>query len=102
MLTRIQEAGLKVKQKKFQFGRVIGSGKVYPENAKVKAIHEFKVPATKKDVRSFLGLSRYYRQFVPDCSSIATPLTDLTQKTKPIKLWLCGPECDSAFKQQDR
>ena len=38
-------------------GHVIGSGKVYPKNTNVKAIHEFKVPVTKlKDVRSFLGL----------------------------------------------
>ena len=77
-------------------GHVMGGGEVYPETKKIKAVQEFKTPQTKKEVRSFLGLSGYYRRFIPDYSTIAAPLTDLTQKRKPsIVTW--SPECEDAF-----
>ena len=60
--------------------------------SKVEAVSTFPVPKTKKDVRSFLGLTGYYRKFMPQYATIATPLTDLTQKTGPICVkWT--PEC---------
>ena len=37
-------------------------------------------PLTPTDIRSFLGLAGYYRMFVEGFSSIASPLTTLTQK----------------------
>ena len=40
-------------------------------------------PRTKKEVRWFLGLAGYYRQFVPHFSDLASPLTDLTRKRAP-------------------
>ena len=50
---------------------------------KVEAVRTFKQPKTKKEVRSFLGLCGYYRKFIPNFSSIATPLSDLTRKSMP-------------------
>jgi len=47
-------------------------------------------------VRRFLGLTGYYRKFIPDYARIAAPLTDLTRKNKPNQvLWTA--ECDKAF-----
>ena len=74
VLGKIQEAGLTVKWKKCQFGmakcgylgHVIGSGKVCPESAKSEAVRKFEQPTTKTRVRSFLGLTGYYRKFIPD------------------------------------
>ena len=37
-------------------------------------------PLTKKNVRSFLGLTGYYHEFVPYYAAIAVPLTDATRK----------------------
>jgi len=44
------------------------------------------VPRTKKEVRSFLGLTGYYRQYIADYATIASPLTDLTRKSVPNKV----------------
>ena len=40
----------------------------------------------KKDVQSFLGLAGYYRNFIPDYSTITSPLSDLTKKGYPNKI----------------
>ena len=106
VLGRIEEAGLTAKPRKCQLGmseclylgHIIGSGKVKPEKAKIQAILDFQVPVTKKDVRSFFGISGYYRRFIQDYSTIAAPLTDLTQKRKPNKVtWT--RECYCAFRK---
>ena len=57
-----------------------------PMEAKVKAVKEFKQPKTKKDVRVFLGLCGYYRRFIATFSTIATPLSNLTQKEMPNRV----------------
>lgn len=106
VLRKIQQAGLTIKRKKCQFGmaecgylgHVIGSGKVCPEVAKIQAVKNFEQPTSKTRVRSFLGLTGYYRKFIPDYATLAAPLTDLTRKTKPNRVaWT--PECAVAFDQ---
>ena len=56
----------------------MGNGEVCPEVDKIQAVADFPRPGTRKDIRSFLGLSGYYRRFIPDYVTIALPLTDLT------------------------
>lgn len=46
----------------------------------MSAISNFARPSTKKQVRSFLGLVRFYRRFIPNFSVVAAPQTDLTKK----------------------
>ena len=38
---------------------------------------------TKTDIRAFLGLVGYYRQFINNFSLLAVPLSDLTKKDRP-------------------
>jgi hypothetical protein len=45
-------------------------------------------------IRSFLGLAGYYRQFIPDFSRIAKPMTELLKK-RVMFVW--SEECDKAF-----
>jgi len=67
-------------------GHVIGGGTVKPDPQKIKAVNNYLVPVTKKEVRVFLGLSGYYRQFMPHFSTIAEPLIELTKAQNPDKV----------------
>ena len=101
---RLRDAGLTVRPKKCQFamaecaylGHIVGNGMVRPQISKLEAIERFPVPLTKKEVRSLLGLTGYYRKFIPDYASIAAPITDLTRKGTPNRI-IWTEECDAAF-----
>ena len=104
VLQKLWEADLTVKQKKCQLamsrcsylGHVVGEGLVRPEHSKVDSVKQFQVPTTKSDVRTFLGLTGYYRKFIQEYAEIAAPLTDLTRKNAPNHVqWT--EECDGAF-----
>jgi hypothetical protein len=63
---------------------------------KTEAVKNFPTPITKKQVRAFLGLSGYYRKFVPDFATIAAPLTSLTKKNASNTVaWT--HDCETAF-----
>ena len=64
-------------------GHVVGSGYVKPEINKLEAVENFSVSKTKKEVRSFLGLTGYYRCFIKEYASMAVPPTNLTRKKCP-------------------
>ena len=111
VLQRIQSAGLTVKRKKCQFampecvylGHSVGSGKVSPEQVKVQAVLDFPVPTTKKEVHSFLGLTGYYRKFIPQYLSLdlASPMSDLPHKSAPNAVpWTS--DCTIAFEKLKR
>ena len=50
------------------------------DSQKIKAVKKWPRPTFAADIRSFLGLAGYYRRFMEGFSSIASPLTRLTQK----------------------
>ena len=101
---RLRSAGLRVKERKCSFakikcvylGYVVGSGTIESMECKVLAVQRFTQPRTKKQVRSFLGLCGYYRKFIPEFSTVASPLSDLTKKSmsKSVK-WIS--QCEKAF-----
>ena len=61
----------------------MGNGEVRPEKGKIEAVADFPTPVTKKNVRSFLGLTGYYRKFISDYATVALPLTDCTKNSAP-------------------
>ncbi|GFW47334.1 retrovirus-related Pol polyprotein from transposon 17.6 [Trichonephila clavipes] len=87
----LQEVGLKVNLEKCAFGRksvkflghIVGSGKHSPDPEKVETIRKLSRPTTKSEVRSFLGLTSYYRDYIQNFSQLVLPLTNLTKKNIP-------------------
>ena len=67
-------------------GHVVGKGQTRPRPAKIEAIMNAPRPETKSQLRSYLGLTGYYRSFIPNYASIAVPLTDRTKKGEPNKV----------------
>ena len=47
---------------------------------KVEAVMSWERLKSVFEIRSFLGLARYYRRFIDDFSRIAAPMTRLTRK----------------------
>ena len=56
-------------------------GQPDPEN--ILVVQECPQPTNLKELRGFLGLSGYYRNFIQGDGEIATPLTTLLQKNIP-------------------
>ena len=54
-----------------------------PADLKVQAVKDFLLPQTKKQIRQFLGLTGYYRRFVPKYAEHTYYLTEATRKTAP-------------------
>ncbi|KAK8779234.1 hypothetical protein V5799_019427 [Amblyomma americanum] len=59
---------------------VIGEGGVRPGTDKVRAIDEFSVPKDLHEVKRFLGLTSFFRRFVPRYAALSEPLSRLTRK----------------------
>ena len=67
-------------------GHNVGEGALSTSPVLLKKIQETERPSTKKQIRSFIGLTSFYRKYIPHFSEIALPLTDLTRKGQPSKV----------------
>ena len=56
-------------------GHVISRVGISIDPNKVEAVVDWARPTSVSEIRSFLGLARYYRRFVEGFSRIAAPLT---------------------------
>ncbi|XP_068213208.1 uncharacterized protein [Palaemon carinicauda] len=63
-------------------GHEIQGGTLSLQETNISKIQSAPKPKTKKEVRSFLGLTGFYRAYVPNYATIAAPLSDLTKKGK--------------------
>ena len=77
-------------------GKVVGQGEVRTIEGKVRAIRDFPVPTTKRELLRFLGMAGYYREFCPNFASVGAPLTDLL---KGDVKYVWAPICQQAFNQ---
>ncbi|MCI47673.1 retrotransposon protein, partial [Trifolium medium] len=58
-------------------GHVISSEGIAVDPAKVEAMLQWSTPESVSEIRSFLGLTGYYRRFIEGFSKLAMPLTQL-------------------------
>jgi hypothetical protein len=61
-------------------GHVVRKAITSPDLDKVKAMVEFLVPKIITNMQAFMGLIRYYRNYVRGYAKFATPLFELTKK----------------------
>jgi hypothetical protein len=79
---------LKAKMKKCRFGQkqveylghIISGNGVQTDPSKIKEILNWETPATLKKLRGFLGLTGYYRRFIPQYALICQPLYSALKK----------------------
>ncbi|GBG65156.1 hypothetical protein CBR_g49952 [Chara braunii] len=104
VLEKLREANFKINAKKCDWaktqvlylGHVLDGDGVKPEDSKIAAIRDWPTPRTLTELRSFLGLANYYRKFVRNFSTIATPLRRLLRKET---IWKWDKDCTSAMKK---
>ena len=85
---RLHEKGLTVNADKCLFGQsslwfygyTLTSNGLQADKKKVEAIKHTLLPKDVSQLRSFLELANYCSQFIPDFSTITSPLRHLTQK----------------------
>jgi hypothetical protein len=91
VLRKFHKAGLKLDIEKSEFafsevkylGFIISAGKGIKINfGKVEAIKKWEALTTVKEVRSFIGFSNFYRDFIKNFSEIAAPLMLLIRKNQ--------------------
>lgn len=64
------------------------------DEVKVKAIKKWMMPNNVKVLRSFLGLTNYYKRFIKRFLQIAAPLTNLMRNDEA---WNWAINCEEAF-----
>ncbi|GFU29256.1 retrovirus-related Pol polyprotein from transposon 17.6 [Trichonephila clavipes] len=74
---------LRDEERREYLSKSYGSGQHSPDPGKVESIKNISVPTTKKEIRSFLGLTSYYREYIPNFASLVLPLTELTRNRVP-------------------
>lgn len=75
-------------------GHMVDKKGIKPIIENVMKIQELPAPTNLKKLRRFLGMSQYYRRFIPKFSEISKPLTELTKKRQTFK-W--SDEAQQAF-----
>ena len=67
-------------------GHEIKHGLIHQNEENALKIRKVTRPGTEKGLRAFLGLTGFYKEYLPNYETIAVPLTDLTKKELPNKL----------------
>lgn len=101
---KLDQAKLKLQPQKCHFfkpeiiylGHKCSANGCEPDPEKTRAIQDIKIPKNVKEIQCFLGITNYYRRFIPNFAKLSIPLVKLTRKKNPFN-WT--EECNSSFKQ---
>ena len=101
-LSLTEEAGLKVKPEKCCLlpqrvpfvGHILSAEGVSTDPEKVSAVKSWPPPTNVSELRVFLGKIGYYRKFIPDFPTVASPLFLLEEKGRNF-VW--SNDCQRSF-----
>ncbi|RDY11417.1 Retrovirus-related Pol polyprotein from transposon 17.6, partial [Mucuna pruriens] len=65
---------------------VVGSYGVKVDREKVKVIQDWPTPKTVEEVKNFHGLTRFYKRFVKDVSTLISPINEIVKKKYGFKV----------------
>lgn len=107
VLKRLEQAGLRLKESKCLFlkstikylGHNISSDGLQPNEDKTAAILSAPVPLNVSQLRSFLGAVNYYRKFLPNVSTVLSPLYRLLEHKAH---WHWGKKEQKSFEEVKR
>jgi hypothetical protein len=77
-------------------GHIISKDGIVVDPEKIEAIREWSTSKNVTEVRSFMGLSSYYKRFIAWFSRIAHPITSFQRKGKKFQ-WT--EECERSFQK---
>ena len=75
---------------------VISGEGIAVDSTKVVFVTKWVAPTSVGEIRSFLGLARYYQRFIENFSKIVKPMTELLKKDTKFK-WT--EECEASFQE---
>lgn len=105
IFNKLRQAGLKIQIDKCNFlcketeflGHILTPKGIKPNPKKTETIQNLKLPTTQKQIKSFLGITGYYRKFVKDYAKIASPMVKYLKKETKINV--NDPSYISAFEK---
>ncbi|KAI4293215.1 hypothetical protein PAPHI01_2489 [Pancytospora philotis] len=104
------QAGLMLNEQKCEYqkeeiealGHQVSAQGIKPVKARIEAIVHAKLPTTRKEMQSYLGLVNYCRKFIPNLSTISAPLYALTKTScteEEFAMQVVEAEAQQAFKR---
>ena len=99
---RLSEAGLILNPEKCEFcraevkylGFVVNNKGLQVDPDKIAPIRDYPAPKNIRQVRRWMGMTSWYRRFIPDYATRMSPVTALLKKGKK---WEWGPEQQRSF-----
>jgi intracellular sulfur oxidation DsrE/DsrF family protein len=78
------------------FDHVLSAKVVVVDPSKIEAVSKWQSPKSVTEIRSFLGLAGYYRQFIENFFKIVKPMTELLKNNTPY-VW--SDKCEASFQE---
>ncbi|KAG7309510.1 hypothetical protein JYU34_005483 [Plutella xylostella] len=99
---RLRQVNLKLNPIKCNFlqkeilylGHIVSEKGIEPDPEKTKVLANYPRPQNADETKRFVAFTNYYRKFIPQFASIASPLNKLCCKNTPF-IW--SDECEKSF-----
>lgn len=105
VFNRLKDANLTINLEKCNFcrsslsylGYEVDKNGLHTSEQKVSAVQNFPIPKNTTEIKRLLGLVGWYRRFIKDFATIASPITDLLKGRKKGQAITWSEQADKAF-----